>query len=204
MLALGDGGLEGFHAALGDVLRGGLGVGSVRWPHLGQQQVVDFAVSRVVGQGLGKVLKVAVDVHVFMGHPAHMRKTMRVECVDVEHGHALRTGRVSPNGVLQRVDLHTRAAIALDPMASAADDQQAMCIRVAVEHHVHGQSFTVAPSQGVKVGVHCQAGGLGGSQEFVAGLGIAGGKVGGVVVHALPGQAVWVGLASHCVASSTQ
>ena len=133
-----------------------------------------------------------------------MRKTVRVERMDVKHGHALGFGRCAPGAVMQGMDLHAGAAITLDTVASAADDQKLLGIGCAIQHHVHGQGLAVATGQGVKVRVHLQARVLGSAQEFFTGLRVAFGKAVLDVVHSEPGQADWVGLASHCVASSTQ
>ena len=173
VLAFGDSGLKGFHPSLSDELVGCRSVGGIGWPHFGQQQGLDFAVGRVVRQRLREVLKVAVDVHVFVGHAPHMRKPVRVERVDVEHRHTLGFGGCTPSGVLQGMDLHARAAITLHPVAGAADDQQRLGVGGTVEHHVHGERFSVPALERVGVRVHRQACRLRRDQEFLSGLGIA-------------------------------
>ena len=72
MLALRDSGLKGCHAALGNELASGLGIGSVRWPDLWKQQWLDFLVGGIDGQGLAEVVEVAVKVHIFLGDPSQV------------------------------------------------------------------------------------------------------------------------------------
>ena len=87
VLALRNSGLKFGHAVLGNVLRRGLLVGGVGWPLLGQQQILHFFVSGVVGQWLAEVVKVAIEVDIFLGDASHMRKTMGVQGVHIHHRH---------------------------------------------------------------------------------------------------------------------
>jgi energy-coupling factor transporter ATP-binding protein EcfA2 len=126
-------------------------------PVFGQQQRLHVPVRGIDRQGLRKVVEVAVQVHVFLGHAPDVRETVRVQRVDVEHGHALGAGFFAPLGVVQRKHLHAAAAIAFHAMAGAADDEQAVGVGGAVTHHVHGQGLAVAPFQRDADGSGCAA-----------------------------------------------
>ena len=139
----------------------------------GQHQGVQSAVGLVHRQWLGKVLKVAVQVHVFLRDAALIRKTMRVKGVHIQYGHALGMGLGPPSSVSQRVHLHAAAAKALHTMASAGDDQQPLGVGRAVQHHVGGQGLAVAARQRVRVGVHRQPGTGGSRLKLGASLGVA-------------------------------
>jgi hypothetical protein len=105
---------------------------------------VQLGVARVGRQALAEVLEVTVQVHVLVRDAAHMRKAVRVQRMDVQHRHARCLGLGAPVAVMQGKHLHTAAAVALHPVAGAADDQQLLGIRRAVQHYVHRQGFAVA------------------------------------------------------------
>ena len=173
VLAAGDGALKGCNPMLVDVAGHSGLVGSVGRPVIGQHQGVQGAVGLVHRQRLGKVLKVTVQVDVFLRHAALVRKTMRVEGVHIQHGHALGVSLPPPGGVAQCVDLHAAAAKALHTMAGAADNQQLLGIGRAVQHHVSGQGLAVAAGQRVRVRLHRQPGAGRSRQKLGARLGVA-------------------------------
>ena len=61
-------------------------VSGVWWPVLGHDERMQGAIGGVVGQRLSEVLKVTVQVYVFMRGAAKMRKAVRVQSMDVQHG----------------------------------------------------------------------------------------------------------------------
>jgi hypothetical protein len=99
VLPLGDGGLVAQHAVLGYPAGYGCLVRGIGWPLVGEQQVVKRVVGRVDGQRLVKALEVAVQVHVFVGHAAAVRKAVRVQRVDVQHRHPCLAGMCQPGRV---------------------------------------------------------------------------------------------------------
>ena len=124
---------------------------SARWPHIWQQKTMQFAVRRAGGERAREVLKVAVDVHVFVRDAPDVREAIRVQRVDVEHGHALLGSAGAPGRIVQDEYLNAAAAITLDPVAGAADDEQFVGIGRAIQRHIHGQRFAVTPRQRMKV-----------------------------------------------------
>ena len=176
MLPLRDGGLPGRFAPGGDKALHGRHVVGCGWPLGRQQQGLDLAVGFIDRQGAAEVVEVAVQVHVFVRGTADMRETIGIERMDVEHSHALRARLITPGVVVQGKHLHTAAAIALDPMAGAADDQQLVGVGGAVTHNVHGQVFPVAPLERVDVRLDRQPGQGRSFQELGARASIAGGK----------------------------
>ena len=93
--------------------------------------------------------------------------------MDVEHSHALRARFITPGVVVQGKHLHTAAAIALDPMAGAADDEQLVGVGGAVTHHVHGQVFAFTALERVGVRLDRQPGRGRSFQKLHAGTRVA-------------------------------
>ena len=91
-----------------------------------------FCVQRIVGQGLAEILKVTVQINVLVCHAPLKREAVRVEPMDIQHGHASRFGLGTPLIVMQGKHLHAAAAVAFYAVAGAANDQQLLSIRRAV------------------------------------------------------------------------
>lgn len=200
VLPLADGSLVAQQAVLGNPAGQGRLIGGIGRPLLGQQQVVQRVVGRVDGQGLVKALEVAVQVHVFVGHTAAVRKAVRVQRVDIQHRHLSLAGVRQPGGIAQRRHLNARAAMPLHTVAGAADDQQLVSTRRTVAGHVHGQSLALCACLRVWVVLHSQARRSGLGQKQCAGLGV------GVCKAAVNGVDAGhaAALASHCCTSFTQ
>ena len=77
--------------------------------------------------------------------------------MNVKHRHTsgLRLG--TPGGVGQGVHLHPAAAIALDAVAGAADNEQVRTVGRAVKHHIHGQSLALRAAKWMGMGIDGQA-----------------------------------------------
>ena len=96
--------------------------------------------------------------------------------MDVQHGHARLADLGPPLGVVQRKHLHAAAPKAFYAVAGAADDEQARAGRIALQRHVGGQLFAVAPRQRVLERRQLQPGDGARFQKLHARLGVAGGK----------------------------
>ena len=174
ILTTGHRSLKGLGSALLHELGDGRLVHGVRRPTCRQQQRMQLGIGRVDRQGFGEILEVAVQVHVLVRGAPDMRKTVGVERVHVQNRHALRTGVITPFMVMQREDLHARAAIALDAMAGAADDEQGLGVHRAIARDVHGQYFAIASGQGMHMALNLQTGRRRALQELGARLGVTG------------------------------
>ncbi|MDT4847275.1 hypothetical protein FQZ97_813250 [compost metagenome] len=172
-----------------------------RRPFGRQQQIVQPGVGRVHRQRLAEILKVAVEIDVFVRHAAQVRKAVGVERVDVEHRDPGLACVLAPGLIVGRVDLHPGAAIALGPVAGAADDEQALGVGRAIERQVHGQGLAVATVQGMVVAADGHASRCSPFQKQHPGTGVRRCKSGLDVDHADTPVRGW---ASHCSASRTQ
>jgi len=76
------------------------------------------------GQRLAEVIEVAIEVDVVFVDPAQPREAIRVERMQIQHGHILSVAVMQPVAVTQVIDLHRRAAKAFDTVDAAAHDQQ--------------------------------------------------------------------------------
>ena len=86
------------------------------------QRCIACVISRL-GKWLGEILKIAIEIDIFLRHAANVREAIRIERMNIEHGHASSFGFFAPFCIMQRKHLHTRAAIAFHAVASAAHDQ---------------------------------------------------------------------------------
>ena len=204
VLAARDGGLEGAEPVRGDpAVDGGLVLGIGR-PVRRQQQRVQRGVVGVGGQRPAEILEVAVQVHVLVGHAPAEGKAVRVERMQVEHGHAGLVRGGAPFGVVQREHLHARAAITLDAVAGAADDEQALRESLAggpVERGVQRQRLALHSRQRVRVRGDAQPRSGRGFEELDARRAVAGRKGVGHADHA---PAPVRGVASQRSAKRTQ
>jgi hypothetical protein len=138
-------GLEPRHAMLLHVGADGRLVRSIWRPLRRQQQGVQFRIGRIGWQGCREILEIAVQVDVFLRDTAQVRKTVRVERVDIEHRHTETGCPLAPFVILQGSHLHAAAAEPLDAVAPAGHYQQVAGIRRPGQGHIHGQGFAVAP-----------------------------------------------------------
>ena len=108
--------------------------------------------------------------------------------MDEEQRDALRRRLRAQLGVVQQRDLHAGAAMALDAVAGARDDQQGLRILGAEAGDVEGQFLSVAAAARLDVRVDGESGA--GLQELRACFGKGGGKRIAGIVH----RGSWVGI----------
>ena len=85
VLTLADGRLISRFTVFCNEVYGGCLIRRIGRPLLRQDQWVQGTVGRVVWQWFGEILEVAVQVHVFVGSPADVRKAVRVQRMDVQN-----------------------------------------------------------------------------------------------------------------------
>ena len=158
MLAPRGGSPKAGHAVAANVLGQPRHIGSIRRPMIRQQQRMQATVGFVDRQGLRKILKIAVQVNILMGHPAQVGKPMGIERMHIQKSQAIRPALRPQGGIPQRVNLHAVAAEALHTMAGARHNQQPIGLGSAIEHQVRGERLAVAARQRVRVRLHRQAG----------------------------------------------
>ncbi len=171
VLAAADDGLQGA-LAVGGHVGVQLRLGGGRRPLRGHDGRGHLGVGGVGRQLTVEVVEVAVQVDVLVRGAAPPREAVGVQRVHVEQRHAGGMRLLAEAGVGQQRALHARAAVALDAVAGAADQQHCGRVGRAVAHDIHRERLAVLAQQRVRVRLHLQPGLRGRCEEARAGLGV--------------------------------
>ena len=79
---------------------------------------------------------------------------MRIQPMDVQHGHVRIPCVVTPFLIVRSINLYARSAVTFDAMASAADQKEALGIGRAIERDIHRQCLALSAFQWVREGLY--------------------------------------------------
>ncbi len=102
---------------------------------------MDFGVARVLRQRLGKILEIPVEIHIVLGHPAEVGKSVGINSMHQQHSHRLGPG--IDDALLDQTNLATGAAEALIAVRAGAGDEKVLRIQVAETGHIGSKLFAI-------------------------------------------------------------
>jgi hypothetical protein len=125
--------------------------------------------------GFAVIHEIAVEIDVFLCHPAQPCKTMAVKRMDQDQAHVGRQLRCF--SAFEHAGKNTRSAESFDAVGRRIAEEDVGCAGIAEQGNVRGDEGSVRPGRSGIVGADFRAGLFGGGAKPVTALRVIRGKI---------------------------